>query len=85
MWTNDMGSNWDTPPAPSIPENERSDRLAGFVWTGCVCTLHLTAGRRTSFHPQPVGALVYRLGHGPLKAERRVRFPCALPFPYRFQ
>jgi hypothetical protein len=26
-----------------------------------------------------VGVLVYRLGHGPLKAERRVRFPCALP------
>src|ERR1039457_1276511 len=25
------------------------------------------------------GVLVYRLGHGPLKAERRVRFPCALP------
>jgi hypothetical protein len=25
------------------------------------------------------GALVYRLGHGPLKAERRVQFPCALP------
>ena len=25
------------------------------------------------------GAFVYRLGHGPLKAERRVRFPYALP------
>ena len=25
------------------------------------------------------GAFVYQLGHGPLKAERRVRFPCALP------
>ena len=28
------------------------------------------------------GVLVYRLGHGPLKAERRVRFPCALPILY---
>src|SRR5436309_695834 len=28
----------------------------------------------------PSGAFVYRLGHGPLKAERRVRFPYALPF-----
>jgi hypothetical protein len=28
------------------------------------------------------GALVYRLGHGPLKAERRVQFPCALPFAF---
>jgi hypothetical protein len=27
----------------------------------------------------PSGAFVYRLGHGPLKAERRVRFPYALP------
>jgi predicted nucleic acid-binding protein len=27
----------------------------------------------------PIGAFVYRLGHGPLKAERRVRFPYALP------
>ena len=27
------------------------------------------------------GAFVYRLGHGPLKAERRVRFPYALPVP----
>ena len=27
----------------------------------------------------PFGAFVYRLGHGPLKAERRVRFPYALP------
>jgi mRNA-degrading endonuclease RelE of RelBE toxin-antitoxin system len=27
------------------------------------------------------GAFVYRLGHGPLKAERRVRFPYALPKP----
>jgi mRNA-degrading endonuclease RelE of RelBE toxin-antitoxin system len=26
-----------------------------------------------------VGVFVYRLGHGPLKAERRVRFPYALP------
>src|SRR5216117_717765 len=26
-----------------------------------------------------VGGVVYRLGHGPLKAERRVRFPYALP------
>ena len=25
------------------------------------------------------GVFVYRLGHGPLKAERRVRFPYALP------
>jgi hypothetical protein len=25
------------------------------------------------------GAFVYQLGHGPLKAERRVRFPYALP------
>ena len=28
-----------------------------------------------------VGVFVYRLGHGPLKAERRVRFPYALPTP----
>ncbi len=29
---------------------------------------------------QPLaGAFLYRLGHGPLKAERRVRFPYALP------
>lgn len=27
------------------------------------------------------GAFVYQLGHGPLKAERRVRFPYALPNP----
>ena len=27
----------------------------------------------------PAGAFVYQLGHGPLKAERRVRFPYALP------
>ena len=27
------------------------------------------------------GAFVYQLGHGPLKAERRVRFPYALPLP----
>ena len=26
-----------------------------------------------------IGVFVYRLGHGPLKAERRVRFPYALP------
>ena len=26
-----------------------------------------------------IGAFVYQLGHGPLKAERRVRFPYALP------
>ena len=26
------------------------------------------------------GAFVYQLGHGPLKAERRVRFPYALPY-----
>jgi hypothetical protein len=25
------------------------------------------------------GAIVYRLGHRPFKAERRVRFPLALP------
>ncbi len=30
----------------------------------------------------PSGAFVYRLGHGPLKAERRVRFPYALPFAF---
>src|ERR1043166_9115609 len=29
------------------------------------------------------GAFVYRLGHGPLKAERRVRFPYALPLKLR--
>src|SRR5688500_530822 len=29
------------------------------------------------------GAFVYQLGHGPLKAERRVRFPYALPNPRR--
>jgi mRNA-degrading endonuclease RelE of RelBE toxin-antitoxin system len=29
--------------------------------------------------PFSVGAFVYQLGHGPLKAERRVRFPYALP------
>ncbi len=28
------------------------------------------------------GAFVYRLGHGPLKAERRVRFPYALPLQH---
>jgi hypothetical protein len=28
------------------------------------------------------GAFVYQLGHGPLKAERRVRFPYALPFRF---
>src|SRR5437867_7467264 len=28
------------------------------------------------------GAFVYRLGHGPLKAERRVRFPYALPLKF---
>ena len=31
--------------------------------------------------PSRSGAFVYRLGHGPLKAERRVRFPYALPVP----
>lgn len=32
-----------------------------------------------------LGAFVYQLGHGPLKAERRVRFPYALPIlPGRF-
>src|SRR5579872_1337238 len=33
-------------------------------------------------HREPVegrGAIVYRLGHRPFKAERRVRFPLALP------
>ena len=29
-----------------------------------------------------VGVFVYRLGHGPLKAERRVRFPYALPLKF---
>ena len=42
------------------------------------------SNRRIDFIPgrirmERVGVLVYRLGHGPLKAERRVRFPCALP------
>ena len=35
--------------------------------------------RRRSTRMVAAGVLVYRLGHGPLKAERRVRFPCALP------
>ena len=30
------------------------------------------------------GAFVYQLGHGPLKAERRVRFPYALPISALF-
>lgn len=30
------------------------------------------------------GAFVYQLGHGPLKAERRVRFPYALPLLWAF-
>jgi hypothetical protein len=29
--------------------------------------------------PMSHGAIVYRLGRGPFKAERRVRFPLALP------
>ena len=42
------------------------------------------AFRFDTFCPTPkilnqVGVFVYRLGHGPLKAERRVRFPYALP------
>ena len=32
-----------------------------------------------------VGAFVYQLGRGPLKAERRVRFPYALPNMHAFQ
>ena len=35
--------------------------------------------REISIKQLPFGAFVYRLGHGPLKAERRVRFPYALP------
>ena len=34
---------------------------------------------RLALNRSPSGAFVYRLGHGPLKAERRVRFPYALP------
>src|SRR5436190_12529797 len=30
------------------------------------------------------GAFVYRSGHGPLKAERRVRFPYALPLKVNY-
>ena len=37
------------------------------------------AGQRLAWNKLPNGAFVYRLGHGPLKAERRVRFPYALP------
>ncbi|MEY3276508.1 MAG: hypothetical protein RL153_1776, partial [Verrucomicrobiota bacterium] len=37
------------------------------------------APRQLRYQPPIVGAFVYRLGHGPLKAERRVRFPYALP------
>src|SRR5437773_12498607 len=32
----------------------------------------------------PFGAFVYRSGHGPLKAERRVRFPYALPLKINY-
>ena len=41
--------------------------------------LGLTEQGGNEFYLPPDGALVYRLGHGPLKAERRVQFPCALP------
>jgi hypothetical protein len=37
------------------------------------------AGKEIACQKSPRGAFVYRLGHGPLKAERRVRFPYALP------
>src|ERR1039458_8693009 len=44
----------------------------------------IAGSRELTSHFSPLtfsqsGVLVYRLGHGPLKAERRVRFPCALP------
>ena len=40
----------------------------------------LTAeGRGLGWGFEMDGAFVYQLGHGPLKAERRVRFPYALP------
>ena len=41
--------------------------------------LGLTEKGGNEFYLRLDGALVYRLGHGPLKAERRVQFPCALP------
>ena len=41
--------------------------------------LGLTEKGGNGFYLPSDGALVYRLGHGPLKAERRVQFPCALP------
>jgi hypothetical protein len=36
-------------------------------------------GRAASIAAVLVGLFVYRLGHGPLKAERWVRFPYGLP------
>ena len=46
--------------------------------------LGLTEKGGNEFYLSMDGALVYRLGHGPLKAERRVQFPCALPLPSQF-
>ena len=44
--------------------------------------IDIRAARNSILHVRfLVGVLVYRLGHGPLKAERRVRFPYALPSP----
>ena len=39
----------------------------------------LTAGHFHLYQEGVIGVFVYRLGHSPLKAERRVRFPYALP------
>jgi hypothetical protein len=57
--------------------NCRSRALAKPLQTLTTRPLRLALNLLTS------GAFVYRLGHGPLKAERRVRFPYALPLELR--
>src|SRR5260370_7472902 len=60
--------------------NEQSVQLRSRGQIGLGWLRPLTRLRHRVAYPQlPRGAFVYRLGHGPLKAERRVRFPYALP------
>jgi len=59
------------------------DRSLRLSWITEICdkpsVFHGLTPISTAITDTFVGVLVYRLGHGPLKAERRVRFPCALP------